>query len=209
MTTPKAVIFDIGNVLIEWQPQRLYRELIPDDGARRAFFETADPEAMNDEVDRGAPFRETVYDHAEKFPQYRELIRAWHDRWLDMASPSIPGSWEILRALKAENIPVFALSNFGIESFAYAETIYPVLAEFDRRFISGHMGLIKPDPQIYAELEAATGLNGAELTFFDDREDNIEAARGFGWQAHVFKGPSGMLVNLEEMGLLCNSGIIV
>lgn len=209
MTLPKAVIFDIGNVLIEWQPQRLYAELIPDEDARRTFFEIAAPEAMNDEIDRGAPFRETVYEHAEKFPQYRDLIRAWHDRWLDMASPSIPGSWAILRELKSLDVPVFALSNFGVESFAYAETIYPVLGQFDQRYISGHMKLIKPDPQIYAELEAASGLQGAELAFFDDRHDNIAAAKEFGWQAHVFTDPNGMLVNLNEMGLLCNSQLIV
>lgn len=200
MRPPKAVIFDIGNVLITWNPERLYDEVIGVD-ARKEMFKNIDLHGMNARVDRGEAFRETVYEEAEKHPKYRDMIRLWHDRWIEMASPRIDGSWRILRALKAQGIPVFALSNFGIESFAYAETKYPELGEFDQRFISGHMGVIKPEMQIYEMLEVETGLNQDALFFTDDLTENIEAARARGWHGHVFEGADGLQAALMGVGI--------
>lgn len=197
--TPKAVIFDIGNVLITWDPERLYDQLLPRAERERIFAEV-DLHGMNDRIDRGAPFRETVYETAERFPEHAELIRIWHDRWIEMASPLIDESWTILRRLRADGVPVYALSNFGVESFAYAETKYPGLAEFDRRYISGHMKVIKPDAQIYQMVEADCGLSGAELFFTDDKAENIDAAKAKGWQGHVFTSPDNLAVALREAG---------
>ncbi|MEM8659109.1 MAG: HAD family phosphatase [Pseudomonadota bacterium] len=202
MTQPKAVIFDIGNVLITWNPERLYDQLLPDRAAREALFEAVDLHGMNDRIDRGANFRDTVYAEAEKHPEYRDLIRLWHDRWIEMASPLIDGSWTILRELRAQGTPVHALSNFGIQSFAYAETKYPMLAEFDERFISGHMAVIKPEVEIYQMVEEALGLTGADLFFTDDRADNIEAATARGWQTYLFETPEGLAEALRANGTL-------
>lgn len=201
MTTPKAIVFDIGNVLIRWDPDQLYRQLVPDPEERRRMFETVDLHGMNDRVDSGHPFRETIYAEAEKHPEYRDLIRLWHDRWIEMARPVIEGSWAILRALRARGVPVFALSNFGVESFAYAETQYPELAEFDRRYISGHMRVTKPDPRIYEMVEADCGLTGAELFFTDDRDENIAAAASRGWQTHLFTTPDALAATLRRSGI--------
>ena len=198
---PKAVVFDIGNVLVTWAPERMYDQLMSQ-AAREALFARVDLHGMNDRIDRGAPWRETIYRTAELFPEDRALIRLWHDRWIEMASPLIEHSWRLLRALKANAVPVFALSNFGRESFAYARTIYPQLDEFDRRFISGHMGVIKPEPEIYAMLEAQTGLGGAELFFIDDRLENIRAAQLRGWQGHLFVNPAELAGELHALGLL-------
>ena len=201
MTQPKAVIFDIGNVLITWNPERLYDQLLPDRSAREALFEAVDLHGMNDRIDRGAPFKETIYAEAEKHPEYRELIRLWHDRWIEMASPLIDDSWTLLRSLRGQGVPVHALSNFGIESFAYAETVYPMLAEFDTRFISGHMGVIKPEVRIYEMVEDALGLTGADLFFTDDRADNIAAAQARGWQTHRFETPAALAEALRNCDL--------
>lgn len=203
--TPKAVIFDIGNVLITWAPERLYDRVMPDRAARVAFFATVDLHGMNDRIDRGEPFRETIYATAEKYPQYRDLIRLWHDRWIDMASPRIPHSWHMLHALQETGMPVFALSNFGKESFDFALTQYPELGDFDMRFISGHMGVTKPDPEIYARVEKATGLAGPQLYFIDDRLENIEAAQARNWQGHLFTTPAHLAADLVAMGLLTAS----
>ncbi len=202
MTKPEAVIFDIGNVLITWHPERLYDQLLPDPAAREALFAAVDLHGMNDRVDRGAPFKDTIYAEAEKHPEYADLIRAWHDRWIEMASPLIDDSWDLLRTLRAQGTPVHALSNFGIESFAYAETIYPMLSEFDQRFISGHMGVIKPEARIYEMVEEALGLSGPRIFFTDDRADNINAARSRGWQAHQFTNPATLARALAECGVL-------
>ena len=201
MTKPSAVIFDIGNVLIRWDPDQLYRQLVPDDAERKALFDTVDLHGMNDRVDRGAPFRDTVYETADRHPQWRDVIRQWHDRWIEMARPTIDGSWHLLRQLRGIGVPVFALSNFGVDSFAYAETQYPELAEFDRRYISGHMRVIKPEPEIYEMVETDSGLTGDALFFTDDRDDNIKAAGARGWQAHRFEGPAGLALALQQVGL--------
>lgn len=199
--TPQAVIFDIGNVLIEWNPERFYDAEIGAD-ARARMFASVDLHAMNDAVDRGANWRETVLATADAHPDFRDHILLWHDRWIEMASPVIPHSLRLLRGLRTKGIPVYALSNFGVQTFAYAETIYPFLAEFDQRYISGHMQCIKPEPEIYAAVETGSGLPPASLLFADDRPDNIYAANERGWKTHLFAGPEGWAARLVAEGLL-------
>lgn len=198
---PKAVIFDIGNVLIEWNPERFYDAKIGE-AKRLSMFSEVDLHGMNDEIDRGGPFKETIYNTAKAYPKWEAEIRMWHDEWIKMASPPIAQSWVLLRALRAKNIPVFALTNFGVESFAYALTQYPELAEFDRQFVSGHLKTIKPDAEIYDILERESGLKGDALLFADDRADNIEAAKARGWHTHLFKRPEDWANCLIGFGLL-------
>ena len=161
-----AVVFDIGNVLIRWQPEDLYDQWIGRE-RRLQMFESLDLHAMNDLVDRGGAFRQTIYDFAKANPEYREEIRWWHDRWLDMAQPAIDLSVQTLRALKRRGYPVFALSNFGREPFVLAKEKFGFLSEFDRRYLSGHMGVAKPDAQIYGMLEADCGHTPQALLFVD------------------------------------------
>lgn len=199
--TINAVIFDIGNVLIEWQPERYYDRVIGYDRRKKMFAEV-DLHGMNDRVDRGENFTDVIYSTAEKTPEWRTEIRMWHDNWIELATPAIDHSVRLLRTLRNKGVPVFALSNFGIESFAYAQTQYPFLAEFDRRYISGHMSVIKPDPQIYQMVEEDCGLAPESLLFADDRYDNIAAADARGWQTHLFSGPEGWAERLVSEGLL-------
>lgn len=198
---PQAVIFDIGNVLIEWQPERFYDAEIGE-ARRRQMFDDVDLHAMNEMVDRGHHFTDTIYATAEAHPAWQAEIRMWHDRWIEMATPAIDRSVRLMKALQAKRVPVFSLTNFGIESYDYAATHYGFLREFDRDFISGHMRVTKPDPAIYAQVEDATGLSGSAFIFTDDRADNIAAARAFGWQTHLFEGPDGWAERLVATGLL-------
>ncbi len=198
---PQAVIFDIGNVLAEWNPERVYDRVIGP--ARRAqLFAEVDLHGMNALIDEGALFKETIYGWAERHPAWAPEIRLWYDCWIEMFSPVIPHSVHLLRALRARGVPVFALTNFGIHSFAFAEPLYPFLTDFDRRYISGHMGVIKPDPRIYAMVEDDCGLLPESLLFTDDRADNIAAASARGWQTHHFTGPEGFAARLVAEGLL-------
>ena len=202
MSAPvEAVIFDIGNVLIEWQPERYYDRVIGEE-RRRAMFAEVDLHGMNDRVDRGESFRDVIYETAEVYPHWREEIRAWHDNWIELATPDIPHSVKLMRTLRAKGVPVFALTNFGIESFAYAQTQYDFLNEFDRAFVSGHMGVIKPDVRIYEMVEEECGVPADRLLFTDDRDDNIAAAGARGWQVHRFAGPEGWAQALVSGGLL-------
>ena len=201
MTRPQAVIFDIGNVLIEWNPERYYDSQIGEAAQRRLFAEV-DLHGMNERIDAGGPFRKTVHDLADRTPAWAEQIRWWHVRWIEIAAPRIDGSLALLRALRRAGVPVFALTNFGIHSFAHAQTQYEFLTEFDRRYISGHMGVTKPDPQIYAMVEQDCGLPPETLLFTDDRAENIAAAAVRGWQVHLFDGPTGWAGRLVAAGLL-------
>lgn len=198
---PEAVIYDIGNVLIEWQPERFYDGVIGAE-ARHRLFAAVDLHGMNDRIDAGALFRETIYETADLHTEWGDAIRMWHDRWIDMASPVIAPSLSLLRRLRSKGVPVYALTNFGIHSFAFAETQYDFLGEFDRRYVSGHMGVIKPDPKIYAMVEEDCALPPDRILFVDDRADNIAAARARGWRGHVFRDPQGWAAELVAQGLL-------
>lgn len=204
MASIEAVIFDIGNVLIEWNPERYYDRVIGED-RRRALFAEVDLHAMNDRVDRGADFRDTIYEAAEQYPAWREEIRQWHDNWIELASPAIPGSVRLLRALRSRGVPVFALTNFGVGSFDYALTQYDFLAEFDRPYVSGRMRTIKPEPRIYEMVEQDSGIAPGGLLFTDDRAENIAMATARGWQTHLFEGPEGWGARLVAEGLLTDA----
>lgn len=197
----QAVVFDIGNVLIEWHPERFFdRQIGPQ--RRKQMFQDVDLHAMNDLIDMGAPFTQTIYDTAEANPTWRAEIRAWHDNWIEIASPVIDHSVRLMRALRAKGVAVFSLTNFGIQSYELAARHYDFLHEFDRDFISGHLQVIKPAAQIYAILERESGIAPQHLLFTDDRPANIEQARACGWNTHLFDGPQGWADRLVSEGLL-------
>lgn len=197
----QAIVFDIGNVLLEWHPERFYdAEIGPE--RRRALFAEVDLHGMNLNVDRGHDFYTSVYTLAEQHPKWQDEIRLWHDNWLAMATPEIPHSTRLLRALKSNGHPVFALSNFGVGTFELACKAYPVLTEFDRSYVSGYMQVIKPDAEIYAQLESDCGIPTAHLLFADDRPENIETASDRGWQTHLFTSPEGWAERLVSERLL-------
>lgn len=198
---PQAVVFDIGNVLIEWQPERFYDAQIGTD-RRRALFAQVDLHAVNDRVDRGETFRDVIYGAAEDHPAWRDEIRMFHDRWLDIATPTIDHSVRLMRALQARDVPVFSLTNFGIQTYDLAAQHYDFLNQFDRDYISGHMRHVKPEPTIYQMLEDSCAVPPGELLFTDDRPENIAAAAARGWQTHLFEGPQGWAERLVASGLL-------
>lgn len=197
----EAVVFDIGNVLIEWNPERVYDRVIGVE-RRKAMFDAVDLHGMNDQVDRGQNWYEAVSECAAQNPDWHDEIMMWHERWMEMASPAIDHSVRLLRALRSKGVPVFALSNFGIQTFEIGEREYPFLEEFDRRYISGHMGEVKPEPEIYRMLEDDCGVAPTALLFADDRADNIAAAAARGWNTHLFTDPQGFADRLVAEGLL-------
>ena len=201
---PLAVIFDIGNVLTRWQPEAFYDREIGED-RRRALFAAVDLHAMNDEVDKGGLVRDTIYDWADRTPEWAPEIRMWYDRWIDLASPRIEGSIALLRALRKNAIPVFSLTNFGSYSYAEARPKMDFLSEFDREYLSGRMGVIKPDPRIYEMVEDDCGLPPNRLLFTDDKADNITAAARRGWRTHQFETWQGWATRLIAEGLLSKS----
>jgi 2-haloacid dehalogenase len=201
MPKPQAVIFDIGNVLVEWQPERFYDARIGA-AARKHMFEAVDLHAMNDGIDRGGDFHDIIHETAARYPEFGDEIRLWHSNWVELASPAIDHSAHLNRALRSRGVQTFILSNIGHDTFDIARSRYPFLDEFDRYYISARMGVIKPEAEIYAMVEADCGLPAKSLLFADDRPENITAAADRGWQTHLFRDPESWAGALVAAGLL-------
>ncbi|AZL58942.1 HAD family phosphatase [Tabrizicola piscis] len=197
----EAVVFDIGNVLVGWQPEAFYDSVIGVDRRKRLFAEV-DLAEMNKAVDAGASLRTSVYACADRHPDWAKEIRLWHDRWIEMLFPRIEGSVALLRALRRAGVPVFALTNFGRDTFELARGPLEFLNEFDREYVSGRLGLMKPDPRIYAAVEADCGITPGALLFADDSAKNVAAAAERGWQVHHFETWEGWAKRLVAAGLL-------
>ncbi|MBJ2151121.1 HAD-IA family hydrolase [Paracoccus sp. IB05] len=198
---PEAVIFDIGNVLLRWDPEGFYDREIGETRRRALFAETGLME-VNDEIDAGAPFRASIEELAARHPAWAAEIMMWHDRWHDLASPPITGAIRLRDTLRAKGIPVFALTNFGDGSWDHALLRYGFLADFDRLYISGRLKLVKPDPALYAHVEADCGIAPDRLLFADDRADNIAAAARRGWRTHQVESWEGLARRLVAEDLL-------
>lgn len=197
----EAIVWDIGNVLGVWDPEGYYDRRLGAEGRARFFAETG-IEAVNLEIDRGAPARETLYAYAETHPAWAAEIRLWIDDWAEMFREAVPGSAELFAEVKATGIPMLALSNFGAETFELAKEMHPVLRDFDTAYVSAHLGLIKPDPAIYEALERGSGLSGGALLFTDDKAENIAAAEARGWKGHLFEGADGWRARLRAEEVL-------
>lgn len=196
-----AVVFDIGNVLIEWDPRHLYRGLIPDEAEREAFLAEVCSPDWNLEQDRGRLWAEAIAERVALFPQHEALIRAYSDRWAEMVPGEIPGSVAILDALREAGVPLYAITNFSSEKFAEAQARFPFLTRFIDVVVSAEERLLKPDPAIYRLLLDRNGLRAEACLFIDDSERNVEAARAVGMHAHHFRGAEGLAVALRAAGL--------
>lgn len=196
-TDIKAVVFDVGAVLIDWDPRHLYRKLM-DDAAMETFLADICPYHWNLEMDRGGVWAEYVEAHTQKHPAHADLIRAYDQRWPEMVAGPIQGTVDIKNALRAAGVPLYAITNYSAEKWALSQTLWPFLADFDGVICSGQEGILKPDPRIYHLLYDRYGLNPAELLFIDDRRENIEAGEKTGMRGVVFTNPSDLAHTLGE-----------
>lgn len=177
-----TVVFDIGNVLIRWDPRNLYRRMGLSDAETAAFMaETALHEINHRQLDAGAPFTETIAGLAARFPHHAERIEAFDRRWPEMLGGAIDSSVAVLRSLLAAGVPVHAVSNFSRTKFDLARAAFPFLDEFDDILVSGDVGHVKPDPEIFELLITRCDLAPARAVFIDDSAPNIETARRLGF----------------------------
>jgi 2-haloacid dehalogenase len=187
--TVKAVVFDLGGVLIDWDPRYLYRKLLADEAAVEEFLATICTPEWNVEQDRGRPFAEGVAELVERHPAHESAIAAYFDRWEEMLGGEIGGTVELLTELRAAGMPLYALTNWSVETFAIARERFELLSWFDGVVVSGEEEMIKPDPAIFRLLLDRFGL-APEATFYvDDSEPNVVAARALGLDAVRFTGP--------------------
>lgn len=201
ISRPQAVVFDVGNVLLDWNPSYLYEKLIPD-GEERAWFLThVVTMGWHMMQDRGRSCADGVAELTTRFPGSADLINAFYERWLETISGPIQGTVDIMTEIRGAGIPLHALTNFSAELWQTTVEAYPFLGDFDVAVVSGEVGYIKPDPRIFDALLDRTGMSAGSMIFIDDRADNIDAARQLGFQAVQFTDPQTLAAELFARGI--------
>jgi 2-haloacid dehalogenase len=204
MTTPiKAIIFDYGNVLIEWNPRYVYQRYFPNDTeGMEHFFKEVDFMHWNAKQDKGRSFRDGVADLSAQFPHYSHLIQAYHDNWKDSIGIAYWGTVEIMRQLKQNGFPLYGLSNWSAETFPYVREKYDFFDLLDDMVISGYVGYVKPEPEIYHILLKKIKRPAQECLFIDDSLANIQQANKMGFNAMHFTSSKELEQELHKLGLL-------
>jgi 2-haloacid dehalogenase len=196
-----AVVFDIGGVLLDWNPRYLYRQLFDDPDEMAEFLATVCTTEWHREHDLGMDTTQSCQSLARLHPAYTDMIMAWADRGEEMIAGQIEGTVEVLAELKTAGVPCFALSNMEPDTYAVRRDRFPFLRWFDGSVISGIEGIAKPDPRIFEILLSRHGLDPQRTVFTDDSPGNIEAARAAGLQAIRFVSPEALRSQLRGRGL--------
>ena len=202
MAATKAVAFDLGGVLIDWDPRHLYRKLLADEAAVEEFLATVCTPEWNAEQDRGRPFAEGVAELVERHPEHAAAIAAYHERWPEMLAGEIPGAVELLAELRRAGVPLYALTNWSAETFVIARERFAFLEWFDGLLVSGEERLAKPDPAIFELLATRFGLDPAATLYVDDSAANVAVASALGFDAVPFTGPERLRRDLAARRLL-------
>jgi len=198
-----AVVFDLGGVLIDWNPRHLYRRLFRDDEqAMEDFLQNVCTPSWNEMLDAGRSLDEGVSLLQERHPEHRELIAAYRDHWEEMIPGPIEGGPELLRELKETGVSVYALSNWSAETYPIAEKRFDFLGWFDDVVISGRLGIKKPDPAIFEYLLNRQNLRPDSTLFIDDSEVNVGAAERLGLATHHFRSIGALRSDLVRCGVL-------
>lgn len=198
-----TIVFDLGGVLIEWNPRYLYRKLFGADEERmEKFLAEVCTKDWNHGLDCGRSFAEAVAELVARYPDQAELIRAYDLRWEEMVTGAIEPTVEILAALKRAGYPLYALSNWSTEKFINIPERFTFLRWFEKIVISGDVKCAKPDAEIYRRLLESIGKSAPECLFIDDNLPNIEAARGLGFQTIHYRSTERLRDDLKSMGIL-------
>ena len=203
--TPAAVVFDLGGVLIRWDPRHLYRQLMPEDEVD-AFLDEVGFDAWNHEQDAGAPWGPAVEAHAALFPHRRALLAAYPARFPDSLDGPVEGTVAILAELHAAGTRLVALTNWSAELFPHAEATFDFLALFEGIVVSGREGVAKPDPAVFDLLLSRYDLDPGGTVFVDDSPANVATAAAAGLTALVFTGADRLRADLSRLGLLDGAG---
>ena len=199
---PTAVIFDLGGVLVDWDPRHLYRTLFDSESEMERFLSEICTPDWHARLDAGTPMGVAVAEQSVLYPEHAPMITAYRDRWHHMFKGEISGTVALLARLDDTGIPLFALSNFPGEKFSEFRRTFPFTARFRDIVLSSEEGLIKPDPRIYSLALRRFGIQAASTLFIDDRADNVESAQEMNIRAHHFRNPDDLEKRLRSEGLL-------
>ena len=197
-----AVVFDVGGVLIDWDPRHLYRKIFDNAAEMEHFLSEVCTPAWNEQADAGRPTTEITAELCRCHPNKRHLIESYYARFPEMMKGALDGTVAVLERLHARRVPLYVLSNFSAETFPHARRRFAFFDRFTGMVISGAEGMKKPDRRIFDLLIARFALAPGRTLFIDDRQDNAEAARQAGWQAIHFTSANQLAADLGALGLL-------
>jgi 2-haloacid dehalogenase len=202
----KAVVFDFGGVLIDWSPAYVYERLIPDETERRWFLDHVCKMDWVVQQDGGQSIADGTAELIAKFPEHEALIRAFYERWHEMLAGVLEDGVALVDKLEAAGVPLFGLTNWSAETFPYAWERYPVLQRFREVVVSGRVGVVKPDPAIFALMRTEIekhfpDIAPEELVFIDDNLKNAQAADALGWHGVHHTSAAGTAARLKALGL--------
>jgi len=199
----RVVVFDLGGVLLDWDPRHLYRKLFPgDEAAMEAFLGEVCTVDWNERQDAGRTFAEAVAELMPKHEDKRHLIEAFGRRFDEMIPGALDGTVEIARELKGRGVPLYALTNWSSETFPSQRVRFPFLDWFDGIVVSGDEGVIKPDLRIFRILLDRYGVAADESVFIDDNPKNAQAASALGIHGIHFHSPAQLRRELAALRLL-------
>lgn len=190
----KNIIFDYGNVLVDWNPAYLFLPVFGGDEEKCRFFtENVCNREWFTRIDQGESMDVCVAELQKAYPEYADVIALFRDRWFDMCSGDIPGMLEIIQDLKNQGVGVYGLTNWPAETFAEARRRFKTLASIDNYVVSSAVRLAKPRPEIFRLLLSKYNLKPKECVFIDDRVDNVNAAKALGITGIVYPGSADAL----------------
>lgn len=193
-------IFDVGGVLVDWNPRHLYRKIFSSEKEMEYFLTEVCSPAWNETLDAGRPFKEACEEKAKEFPQYAAQIDAYRTRWQEMISGPVAGTADIVRELKEKGYNLYALSNFSAETFPSTKKRFDVFSLFDGIVLSGEEKINKPDAEIYRRLLTRYALKAQDCLFIDDNANNIRAAEELGFQTIHFTCAGELRAAFKEKG---------
>jgi len=197
------VVFDLGGVLIDWNPRYMYRKLFAgDEAAMEHFLATVCTQSWNEQQDAGRTFAEGCAILKKVHPEQSDLIDAWLPGYEEMLGGAIEGSVAILSELRARNVLLYALSNWSAETFPVAWRLFPFLSWFEGVMLSGEVKFLKPDPRIFQLLLQTYEIDPARAIFVDDHAGNVEPACKLGMHGIHFNGPDLLRSELRSLGVL-------
>jgi len=203
MNNIKNIIFDLGGVLIDWNPDYMYKKIIPDVEYRNWFLNTICTLDWNEKQDGGRTIEQATNELITQYPEHKENVLAYYDRWEEMLNGAIIGTVDLFKVLKKnKRLKIYALTNWSAETFPRALEIFDFLHWFDGRIVSGEENIRKPHREIYELIVNRFSLNKEETIFIDDNLRNISAAEEFGIKSIHFKSPELLKSSLEKLNLL-------
>jgi FMN phosphatase YigB (HAD superfamily) len=199
----RIALFDLGRVVLDWDPARLYRKIFGDAAECERFLSEVCTMDWHRAHDRGASFAENASPLIAKYPQYESQIRAWGGRWSEMFDGYVNGTPRLIEHLFGREVPIYGLSNMPAETWPMMKEMFPLLARFRHVVVSGEIGLVKPEAAIFHYTRAQMGDPAPdEVLFIDDSPANIAVADALGYRTHLFRNAGALESALIVEGLL-------